>query len=129
MIGEVRLIKRYTRWTIRENKNEIFVFGDNIARTGYGGQAASARDEPNVVGIPTKWRPAMDEAAFFKDDDLDAVIPFIWGAFQTLQMLKMYDKTIWWPEDGIGTGLSQLSKRAPAINAYINSLFRRLKDA
>jgi redox-sensitive bicupin YhaK (pirin superfamily) len=29
----------------------LFVFGDNLRRTGFGGQAAEMRGEPNAVGI------------------------------------------------------------------------------
>ena len=48
----------------------VFVFGDNMERCGFGGQAAAMRGEPNAVGVPTKWAPGSAPADFFCDDDL-----------------------------------------------------------
>ena len=45
---------------IINNPNAIFIFGDNVHRTGKGGQAKVFRDlqnRPNVVGIATKQSP------------------------------------------------------------------------
>ena len=56
---------------VRSEPATLFVFGDNLAGWGRGGQAAVMRNEPNAVGVPTKNRPARDEAAFFSDDDFD----------------------------------------------------------
>ncbi len=61
---------RITRQMVREHPDRLFVFGDNLARVGYGGQAREMRDEPNAVGIPTKKLPTMTEGAFFSDADV-----------------------------------------------------------
>ncbi len=47
-------IKKYTRAYIRAHPDWLFVFGDNMMRRGFGGQAAEARGEPNAIGIATK---------------------------------------------------------------------------
>lgn len=117
--GRVFVVKRYDRATIRANPNILYVFGDNWAGTGRGGQAAACRDEPNAVGIPTKWRPSMDEAAFFTDADLEAVRPRIQAAFRRLDMHLADGGYVCWPRDGVGTGLAQLPTRAPAIAEFI----------
>ena len=59
------------RWISREfvraNRDRIFLFGDNLAGKGFGGQAAAMRGEPNCVGIPTKKFPSNRDDAFFTD--------------------------------------------------------------
>jgi len=67
--GKIRREKYITRAMVRAKPRTMFVFGDNMARSGFGGRAKEMRGEPNAVGIPTKWRPAKDEAAYFKDAD------------------------------------------------------------
>ena len=49
---------------LRSNPNEIFVFGDNDLRCGYGG-AASLRDEPNTYGFITKKAPNNNTESFY----------------------------------------------------------------
>src|SRR3990167_1818173 len=50
---------------LKQNKNHIFVFGDNTLRKGLGG-AAALRNEPNTYGFITKKYPNMDDEAFYK---------------------------------------------------------------
>lgn len=64
-----RYVKYITRQMMRAEPTTLFVFGDNLAQVGYGGQAKEMRGEPNAVGIPTKRKPsrtAPDE--FFTDN-------------------------------------------------------------
>lgn len=113
-MSKVIFVKRYTRKLIRAYPDTLFVFGDNMARKGYGGQAAEARDEPNAIGIPTKWAP--NSWAFFKNSDFDEVVPTIDAEFLKLHM---HHGKVVWPADGIGTGLARLSECAPIIHVYI----------
>lgn len=108
--------KHITRDQVRDNPHYLFVFGDNIDRVGFGGQAREMRGEPNTIGIPTKWSPNMMESAFFTDDDFDKVVSTIDAEFEKLRNHNNY---IIWPEAGIGTGLAQLDIRAPIIFQYI----------
>jgi len=108
-------MKRYTRAYIKEHPDWLFVFGDNLARSGLGGQAAEARGEPNAIGIATKLRPSMDPGAFLTDAYYDE-----WFAAERTTMRRLMEassngRTIIWPLDGIGTGLARLEKNAPAI--------------
>lgn len=120
------LVKRYNRKQARNHPKALFVFGDNMARKGYGGQAKELRGEPNVVGIPTKWRPARDEKAYFTNADLKAALPAIDEAFERLESHLEAGGVVFWPADGVGTGLAQLPTRAPDIHGYITNRFRRL---
>ena len=113
----------YQKWIKREdlraNPNVLYVFGDNEARIGHGGQAKEMRGEPNAVGIATKaspwvfWNDAdLAEKSYIIDHDL---VPLFAAA---------PNRIIVFPLDGVGTGLAQLSTRCPAIFSYLG---RRLK--
>ena len=130
------LAKRYSRQDARNARSTLFVFGDNMARAGFGGQAKEMRGEINAVGIPTKWRPARDEGAYFADADFELtrdgdgwaldtspVQKAIDAAFDQLEAHRKAGGSVVWPTDGVGTGLAALQTRAPAIYAYI--AFRR----
>lgn len=116
----IKYVDRFSRKEIQENRFWWYVFGDNMVEKGLGGQAKECRGEPNTVGIPPKWKPSMDESAFFSDDDYDAVAPRIYDAFDRLgRIMYIGSGVIVWPTAGIGTGLAQLEKRAPKIFALI----------
>lgn len=107
------------RQDLLDNPQRLYVFGDNLARRGMGGQAYHMRGEPNSIGIPTKRRPSMAESAFFTDDDLKT---FMFATTLDFARLRKHRATIVWPEAGIGTGLAQLEVRAPKIWAVIEEL-------
>lgn len=117
----LRTAKFITRAMVRAAPDTLFVFGDNIAEMGFAGQAKAMRGEPNAIGIPTKWYPAMTETAFFKDADLPKVEGQIVAQFKLLAQHIVRGGDVVWPEDGIGTGLAQLDKRAPRIFDLIAS--------
>ncbi len=128
MRGVVLYQQKIFREDLKNNPNQIYVFGDNMMRCGLGGQAREMRFEPNAIGIPTKWRPSMDGDAFFTDDDFDKVVPTIEREFEKLTEAIVSGKNIVIPKDGIGTGLSQLPKRAPKIFKYIEDGIRKLES-
>ena len=115
-------IKRYKREYLRAHPDWLFVFGDNFERTGYGGQAGEARDEPNAIGIATKHSPSMAPNAFFSDADYDEWFVAEQPTLQRLQKASKAGRTIIWPMDGIGTGLARLEKNAPSIWSMIDNL-------
>lgn len=53
-----------TKEYLRSHPNEIFVFGDNVDRTGLGG-AAVLRYEFNAYGFITKKHPNNNDDSFF----------------------------------------------------------------
>lgn len=123
----MRFEKFITRQMLKDEPNTLFVFGDNMAREGYGGQAAEMRGEPNAVGIPTKWTPSNNRWAFFADKDLKEVKIDINEAFIKLFCHASQNGEIVWPQDGIGTGLADLKNKAPAIWDYIEDLRKCLE--
>ena len=121
--GRVRIVSKYSRALIRSMPNVLFVFGDNIARIGYGGQAAEARGEPNSVGIPTKMSPQE----YLYDTQIEIAREPIVSAFVRLGEHLKNGGDIVWPRDGVGTGLARLPDTAPmlfgAIEACKQGLF------
>lgn len=67
----IESIRFITREMVRANRDKLFLFGDNLERRGYGGQAAAMRGEPNAIGIPTKKTPTNKAGAFFTDLEFD----------------------------------------------------------
>lgn len=53
---------------LRENRNCIFVYGDNTIRKGCAG-AAKFRHEPNTYGFITKKLPSQKSEDFFKPQE------------------------------------------------------------
>ena len=108
----------YQKWIMREdlraNPHVFYVFGDNLQRRGFKGQAAQMRGEPNAIGVPTKYRPSMAPEALFYDHTEEAGLHISLGFNQvSLQLNK--GKLVVWPLDGIGTGLSKIPENAPKL--------------
>jgi hypothetical protein len=133
------VVERYERSEIQANRQNLYVFGDNLARAGgapdasgwsnpRAGQAAACRNEPNAVGIPTKRAPSMREDAFFVDADLDQVRPVIQAEFRRLGDHLRAGGTVVLPSSGIGTDRAQLAERAPRIRAFVDRCFAHLRS-
>lgn len=123
----VERMKFITREYVRANPDKAFLFGDNLERRGFGGQAKEMRGEPNAFGIRVKIEPARREDSFFTDGSYDANCRLIQRDLDELMLSirKGYCHTIVIPADGIGTGLAELDKRAPRTFAYLQE---RLAD-
>lgn len=102
-------------WTINDVKNnpdKIFVFGDNNARIGKGGQAI-IRDLPNTIGIRTKKGPSTKPAAYYKDSEFEQNAKNILEDILELKKEAMDGMTIVFSDGGYGTGLADLEKKSP----------------
>jgi hypothetical protein len=105
-----------TRDDVLVEKDKIFLFGDNLAERGFGGQAKEMRGEENAIGIPTKKAPSNNPNSFFTDKEFAANKQAIDEAFSKIPP----DKTIVIPKAGLGTGLAQMQEKAPNTFAYLN---------
>lgn len=121
MTDKVRFQKFISREDLIANRDAVYVFGDNMTRTGLGGQAREMRYEPNAIGVPTKWRPSMTDDAFFNDEDYDKVVNVLEKDFDAIKVALARGKNVVFPADGLGTGLSQLQTRSPKIFEYIEN--------
>jgi hypothetical protein len=129
MVGKFIIVQRYSRAEAHANRDKLYVFGDNMAGRGFGGQAGEMRGVPNAVGIPTKWRPSREPSAYFTNGDLrdGNVKQAIMGAIAELEKHLLAGGDIVYPADGVGTGLSELPTRAPDIMEFIDAGIDRLK--
>jgi hypothetical protein len=117
--------KWYTIELCRKNPDSVFIFGDNLVGRGCGGQA-QIRFEPNAYGIPTKKFPSMSEDSFFSDNEFEENIKHISDA---LNNIPTQFSTIVFPEDGLGTGLAELPKRAPRTYKWlVNEIDKRFGE-
>lgn len=123
----IMTMKRYTREYIRANPDMHFIFGDNYAREGLGGQAAAARGETNAVGICTKKAPTYNDKDFLTDKEYCRNITWILDDFAEVLHALTRKETVVWPEDGIGTGIADLPNRAPETLKFINTVIESLK--
>ncbi|HRH41367.1 MAG TPA: hypothetical protein PKY82_06945 [Pyrinomonadaceae bacterium] len=119
---KVEIREHITRQDVRAEPDKIFLFGDNLAQMGFGGQAKEMRGEANSIGIPTKKAPSNDPKSFFTDHEFDANKKAIDEAFQKIPP----DKIIVIPKTGFGTGLAQLPLKAPNTFVYLNQKLAEL---
>lgn len=113
---------RIFRADLRSNPDVLYIFGDNEARVGLGGQAAEMRGEPNAVGVATLKAPGR----YWREEDADrqnAVIDAdLVHAFEAMKI----GRVIVFPLDGIGTGLADLEPRAPSTFAHLTRCMEEL---
>ena len=116
---------RYSPAGVYAEPDWFFVFGDNVVRRGTGGQAC-IRGLPNAYGVPTKWRPDRLPDSYFSDKVQ------CWDhctyKLTHLHTLLFKSKNVYWPKDGIGTGLADLPNKAPGLFRYINDWKQEMFD-
>ena len=116
---------RIYRSDLKHNPDVKYLFGDNEARKGLGGQARECRGEPNAIGIATKIKPSRGEDAFWSDADYERCAAIVKSDFEpALEHLKSGGILVC-PSDGLGTGLSELSTRAPRLLALIREYIQQ----
>lgn len=120
---------RILRTDIQTNKDVLYIFGDNLARIGFGGQAKEMRGEPNSFGIATKRAPTYDPEDFFYDEQPE-VFDIIEEEFKRLYELLLTGKykAVVIPRDGIGTGIANLVNNAPHLLCRIVELLERIEE-
>ena len=118
--GKLYLVRVYARCHIQQRPKILVLFGDNMRREGMGDQAAQCRGEPNVLGIPTKWKPERGPGAFFSNQDYMAVKNVITDAFLGAKDHLLRGQDVAYPFRGIRTGFAGLEQRAPKVLALIH---------
>lgn len=116
-------------WTVDDVKNNrhcLFVYGDNDAKIGRGGQAI-IRDEKNTIGIPTKKYPARQVYSYYTDTELETNKFKIDSAIlNIIQNSKGYQYIVL-PSERFGSGLSELPTRAPMTYKYLQMRVSQLE--
>jgi hypothetical protein len=118
--------KMIYRADLRANRHVLYVFGDNAARTGYGGQAAEMRGEPNATGIRTKWKPTMFKDALFKDIQKPIIIPMWEEDFDPIRKKMAEGGIVVMPMDGVGSGFAQLAQNAPELASWLDRELKKI---
>ena len=124
----LRTQKMIYRHELQANPDTLYVFGDNLLRVGYGGQAGQMRGEPNAVGVATKKAPGMRDKDFFTDDEHPENVQSIIRDFLPVLLHLQEGRDVVFPADGIGTGLSELPIRAPNTHAFIEEYVDHLRE-
>lgn len=122
----IMFMRRYTRAFIQSRRDLAFVFGDNVARVGYGGQAKEARGECNAIGIATKYTPKhpFKEADWAREPTIASAI---YDDFFDVVLALHRGCIVVWPYDGIGTGLADLGRNCPSALNFISQLHEGLR--
>lgn len=101
----------------------IFVFGDNLVKSGTAGQAI-IRNEPNAFGIPTKRYPATTEHSYFHDAKCEK--EHVLRSLRTLyERVRDHQLDVFWPTSGIGTGLAKMPEKSPLIYGEMCEILQR----
>jgi hypothetical protein len=115
--------KHLTRdWIYKHRSEVIVIFGDNLHKKGYGGQAEACRGCTNAYGVPTKRTPCRDESVCYFTDTLYDV--FCWNIDISIAEVPRDGRLIY-VIPGIGEGHAQMPKRAPKVFEY---LMKRLNE-
>ena len=115
------------RSDLQNNPGVFYLFGDNCERVGMGGQAKEMRHEPNAIGVATKLTPTSGSNAFFSDDTFTEHALTINSDLKRAFIVRDAGHLIIIPEDGLGTGLSELPTRAPHTNRFLERMLERLR--
>jgi hypothetical protein len=107
-----------TRELIKLNPKTVFVFGDNVDRMGFGGQAKECRGEANTIGVRTKWSPGTKDRDYFSDDNYERIKVLLDEDLDRIKstFIKGY-KIVLLP--GIGSGMAEMPKRCPRLYQYL----------
>lgn len=114
----IRYVDWFTREGLQANPEARFVFGDNLRRIGYGGQAGACRNEPNAIGVATLYAPGD----FYRADDPLALATVNADLARVANAL-MQGRVVVAPRDGLGTGLARLPEHAPNLHRLIVAFF------
>lgn len=106
------------------NRDVFYLFGDNLMRDGFGGQAKEMRGEPNAIGIPTKKRPDYRSGAFMTDDEFEQNKKHIDEGFNSIPECDV----LIIPLDGLGTGRANLEQNAPKTLEYVMKKLEELYE-
>jgi hypothetical protein len=115
----------WTKEDCLKNKNALFVFGDNDIKRGIGGQAI-IRLFRNSFGIPTKKYPNYKSISYYADREYDKQCEKIIDSIEDLIIKSEHYDVIYFPEDGLGTGLAKLNIKSPKTFEFLNCVIKEI---
>jgi hypothetical protein len=119
-IFSVLVSRKFSVEQCRINFDTLFIFGDNLERTGTGGQAI-IREQKNSLGFATKKAPGGAKEDYFTDEEYGTNCKII---EEEIEKIKKYAKehqykSVAFPFMGLGTGLSEMPIRCPQTFFYL----------
>jgi hypothetical protein len=120
--------KIISRDDLIKNRNVLYLFGDNDARLGFGGQAKAMRNEPNGIGIRTKTYPDWEEQSFWSDDTIEENYHKIIEDLQPVYKHLSTGGIVVVPTDGIGTDKAKMSDYCPKTFSILCYLLDNLEE-
>jgi len=125
-MGKIKIYKEFYSVEGAENEpKSLFIFGDNNIQQGIKGQAM-IRKCHNAHGIPTKKYPGYAVEHYYNDADYDNNIERIDIAIASIIDKAPRFHKIYLPNNGLGTGLSDLPNKAPKTFKYLNKAIRKM---
>jgi hypothetical protein len=114
------------RQDARRNSKVLYVFGDNVVHKGFYGQARELRNEPNAVGIRTKYTPQQ----YFAEAPAETIAQtrMIDQDMKRLFEHVKHGGIVVWPTDGIGTGAARMHIQAPTTFEHLEAKFEALLE-
>ena len=109
---------------IRRHPRSIFVFGDNVERRGRGGLAGVCRDQPNAIGVVTKWWLGRREQDFFSDANFKRCFEMILHDLKKVEEVLAYGGEVIFPTAPLGSGLSKMPERCPRLYEAMKEVVR-----
>lgn len=108
---------------LKRNPTVLYVMGDNVARSGRGGQAKEMRGMPNTVGVATKMFPGLLDEDYFGEspEEIEAQKRIIDKDMKPLFAHLARGGIVVWPSGGIGTNRADMPRRAPTTYQYLES--------
>lgn len=127
----------FTRfWSLSDCENNpdwLFIFGENeqqyeSKKKPYSNRAGQAviRSADNSFGFRTKKRPTRHSSSYWYDSEFARNKALIDEDILKIKHLMKSYTCLVLPEDGLGTGLSDLKNKAPRTLEYINEQFSKL---
>lgn len=121
--GQVIIVEGYSKSLVLNNPLTLFAFDDNLAGTGFAGQAQHCRGCKNAVAIPTKISPTQH---LFDMDVLLDPDRFKWPIISAFVKLRNHLKeggSIAWPKEGVGRDdVSRLYITGPTLLLAIEAM-------
>lgn len=109
-----------TRQMLKDEPRTVFVFGDNIVRSGLGGQAREMRGEANAFGVATLYAPGVyyDAKPHILHEvmrDLTRIVDMVSRGVAVVA-----------PTGGLGTGFARLIEHRPDLHDLIVATFKAM---
>lgn len=114
---------RISRAFIQAHPNWIFLYGCDYMGKSFFGQAYSAMNEPNTIGIPTVWKICAAGIKYLNDDMWDHFKSMVDSGLDRIPLNK--GPIIPFPK--IGEGHSQMIKMAPKLWTYMRMRIDTIK--